>query len=130
MSGMRRRCGNGCLQGMRAYGFFNSGIDNAGHLGGLVNGLALGALLQKPLTRTEGSSRLSAVLAYSGVSLALLLGIGAAYKSNRPFIKLERGKRSLAAGDFDLAHNRHYRHSPYRAHSDHHRHSPYVWAGA
>jgi len=86
-----------------SYGFFNSGIDNAAHIGGLVTGLALGASLRHPLTRTEGASRLRAALAYSGVSLALLLGIGAAYKSNRPFIKLETANRSLHAGDFDQA---------------------------
>jgi membrane associated rhomboid family serine protease/predicted negative regulator of RcsB-dependent stress response len=85
------------------YGFFKSGIDNAGHLGGLVTGLALGVLLQHPLARAENPSRLRAVLAYSGVSLALLLGIGAAYKSYRPFIKLETANRSLKAGDFDQA---------------------------
>ena len=85
------------------YGFLNSGIDNAGHLGGLVTGLALGASLRHPLTRTDGASRLRAALAYSGVSLALLLGIGAAYKSNRPFIKLEIADRSLDAGDIDKA---------------------------
>jgi membrane associated rhomboid family serine protease len=62
-----------------------------------------GALLQYPLTRAENPSRLRAVLAYAGVSLALLLGIGAAYKSNRPFIKLETANESLEAGDFDQA---------------------------
>jgi rhomboid protease GluP len=86
-----------------SFGFFNSGIDNAGHIGGLVTGLALGASLQKPLTRTEGSSRLRAALAYSGVSLALLLGIGAAYKSNRPFIKLAKASSAFEAGDIDKA---------------------------
>jgi rhomboid protease GluP len=85
------------------FGFFKSGIDNAAHLGGLVTGLALGALLQRSLTRAENPSRLRAVLAYSGVSLAFLLGIGAAYKSNRPFIKLEMANESLEAGDFDQA---------------------------
>jgi tetratricopeptide (TPR) repeat protein/membrane associated rhomboid family serine protease len=86
-----------------SYGFFKSGIDNAAHLGGLVTGLALGASLIKPLSQTGGSSRLRSALAYSGVSLALFLGIGAAYKSNRPFIKLETADRSLDAGDFDQA---------------------------
>jgi tetratricopeptide (TPR) repeat protein len=86
-----------------SYGFFNSGIDNAGHIGGLVTGLALGASLQKPLTRTEGSSRLRAAFAYSGVSLALLLGIGATYKSNRPFFKLVKASSALEAGDIDKA---------------------------
>jgi rhomboid protease GluP len=86
-----------------SYGFFNSGIDNAGHIGGLVTGLALGASLQKPLTRTEGSSHLRAALAYLGVSLALLLGIGATYKSNRPFFKLVKASRALEAGDVDKA---------------------------
>jgi membrane associated rhomboid family serine protease/Flp pilus assembly protein TadD len=85
------------------YGFFNRGIDNAAHLGGLVAGLALGAALQMQLTRTEGASRLRAALAYSGVSLALLLGIGAAYKSNRPFIKIETANMYFEAGDFDQA---------------------------
>jgi rhomboid protease GluP len=86
-----------------SYGFFNSGIDNAGHIGGLVTGLALGALLQKPLTRTESSSRLRAALAYSGVSLALLLGIGAVYKSNRLSIKMVKAHSAFEAGDFDQA---------------------------
>ena len=86
-----------------SYGFFHSGIDNAAHIGGLVTGLALGASLRHPLTRTEGASRLRAALAYSGVSLALLLGIGAAYKSNRTLIKVGKAARSLEAGDFDQA---------------------------
>jgi membrane associated rhomboid family serine protease/tetratricopeptide (TPR) repeat protein len=84
-------------------GLESSRIDNAGHLGGLVMGLALGALLQPPLTRAENPSRLRPVLAYAGVSLALLLGIGAAYKSNRPYIKLQAADRSLDAGDLDQA---------------------------
>ena len=86
-----------------SYGFFNSGIDNAGHIGGLVTGLALGASLRKPLTRAEGSSRLRDALAYSGVSLALLLGIGAAYKRNQPSIKVGNAAMSLEVGDFDRA---------------------------
>jgi membrane associated rhomboid family serine protease/Flp pilus assembly protein TadD len=85
------------------FGFFKSGIDNAAHLGGMVTGLALGALLQRSLTRAENPSRLRAVLAYSGVSLAFLLGIGEAYKSNRPFIKFEAADRSLDAGNLDQA---------------------------
>src|SRR5262245_3747485 len=86
-----------------SYGFFHSGIDNAAHIGGLVTGLALGASLRHPLTRTEGESRLRAAIAYSGVSLALLLGIGAAYKSNRLFIKLVKASSALEAGDNDKA---------------------------
>jgi rhomboid protease GluP len=89
------------------YGFSKSGIDNAAHLGGLATGLALGALLQYSLTRAENPSRLRAVLVYAGVSLALLLGIGAAYKSSRPWIELETkwetANRSMDAGDFDQA---------------------------
>jgi rhomboid protease GluP len=84
-------------------GLRNSGISHVAHLGGLVIGLALGASLQKSLTWIEGSSRLRAVFAYSGVSLALLLGIGAAYKSSRPFIKLEAADMSLEAGNLDQA---------------------------
>jgi len=86
-----------------SYGFFKSGIDNAGHLGGLVIGLALGASLRRTLTQAKGSSRRRAAVAYSGVSLALLLGIGVAYKSNRLFIKLVKASSALEAGDTDKA---------------------------
>jgi hypothetical protein len=56
------------------YSFSSSGIDNAAHVGGLVTGVLVGALLTRPLPPPEGFSRLPK--AFIAVGLVLLLVVG------------------------------------------------------
>jgi rhomboid protease GluP len=56
------------------YGFTQSGIDNAGHLGGLVTGFVVVALLSRSLPAPEAPPRRNDYLVFSAVALSLLLG--------------------------------------------------------
>ncbi|MBN1813957.1 MAG: rhomboid family intramembrane serine protease [Anaerolineae bacterium] len=56
------------------YGFSSSGIDNAAHIGGLVTGALMGALLTRPLPPPEGFSRLPKALVAVGLVLLLVVG--------------------------------------------------------
>jgi len=74
-----------------AFGFAKDGVDNAGHLGGLMVGLALGALLHRPLPATTAPPRLRIGLIYAGA--ALILGLVAAFarKTHESLISHNRG---------------------------------------
>jgi rhomboid protease GluP len=56
------------------YGATSPGIDNAAHIGGLVVGVSVGALLTRPLPPPEGFSRLPKALIAMGLALLLVLG--------------------------------------------------------
>lgn len=56
------------------YGFTSEGVDNAGHVGGLLVGLLMGAFLHRPLPSRKPVVRLRRYLVYSGVTLLLVLG--------------------------------------------------------
>jgi membrane associated rhomboid family serine protease/regulator of sirC expression with transglutaminase-like and TPR domain len=72
------------------YGFSNSGIDNAAHLGGFVTGLVLGALLRRPLPPLEIRPRSRQRLAVAGVLLFLVAGAGAVARMNDSLVVNER----------------------------------------
>jgi rhomboid protease GluP len=56
------------------FGFASSGIDNAAHIGGLVTGALVGALLTRPLPPPIGFSRLPKALVAVGLVLLLVMG--------------------------------------------------------
>jgi rhomboid protease GluP len=78
-----------------AFGFAKEGIDNAGHLGGLLVGLALGALLHRPLPATTSPSRLRIGLIYAGAALILILAAAFARKTHESMVSYGRGLRYL-----------------------------------
>lgn len=99
-----------------AFGFFYPGIDNHGHLGGLLTGIVLGwVLLPKyGLVRTwdgipvrvedrQSDGRRLALTAV--VAIVLILGAALAIRaqSGSLLARLERGDRLLTAGNLDAA---------------------------
>jgi len=78
-----------------AYGFGKEGVDNAAHLGGLLVGLALGALLHRPLPATAARSRLRIGLVCAGASLILVLVAAFARKTHESQISYGRGLMCL-----------------------------------
>jgi membrane associated rhomboid family serine protease/Flp pilus assembly protein TadD len=79
------------------------GIDNAGHVGGLVMGLALGAIigphLMEQQVRRAGYNRLTAVAA-----VFLLVGFGGFVKKERGYVaEIEKGRVALERGRTDEA---------------------------
>lgn len=84
------------------YGFAQSGIDNAAHLGGLVTGAAISALLIPTLSPARGRSRLVRFLVIIGAMLVLILGT-AFVKGRDPMANLMRAEALLEAGDTDQA---------------------------
>jgi membrane associated rhomboid family serine protease/Flp pilus assembly protein TadD len=73
------------------YGFAREGVDNAAHLGGLLTGLALGALLHRSLPTTADRSRLRVGLICAGAALILVLVAAFARKTHESLISYERG---------------------------------------
>lgn len=83
------------------YGFANTGIDNAAHIGGLITGFVVGyaaPVMGSPAGR-------NAVLRTRGILLALALFLAAAFLFVRnwraEYGELESGRRALVAGDAD-----------------------------
>src|SRR5215471_8528682 len=73
------------------YGFAKEGVDNAAHLGGLLTGLALGALMHRSLPTTADRSRLRLGLICAGAALILVLVAAFARKTHVSLISYERG---------------------------------------
>jgi len=56
------------------YGFTESGIDNAAHLGGLALGLFLGIMFKRPLPPVKAQSRLPHYLGMLGAIILIIMG--------------------------------------------------------
>jgi len=81
------------------YGFANSGIDNAAHIGGLVIGCLIG--LTVPIVGSDTGR--AALRQTYGVLLATALGLGAGFVGVRRLhgvrVEVETARRELIAGD-------------------------------
>jgi membrane associated rhomboid family serine protease/Flp pilus assembly protein TadD len=86
-----------------AFGFAKEGVDNAAHLGGLLVGLGLGALLHRPLPATADRSRLRISLIYAGAALILVLAAAFARRTNESQISYGRGLTYLENKSNDSA---------------------------
>jgi rhomboid protease GluP len=85
------------------YGFTSSGIDNAAHIGGLVTGAVVGALLSRPLPPSKTHSRLRNSAVAIGLVLLLIVATVILRKSDSALAGLMRAEDLLEAGKFDQA---------------------------
>src|SRR5262245_2867217 len=79
------------------FGFATQRVNNAAHLGGLLVGLALGALLHRPLPATAVRSRLRIGLICVGAALILVLVEAFARKTHESLISYERSLLCVAS---------------------------------
>ena len=99
-----------------AFGFLYPGVDNHGHLGGLVAGVALGWALcpdygivrdvqGTPAQVVNTRTRQRRLLLTLPLLVALVVGAGAAVRAQRDSfaVRMERGADRLDAGDLDGA---------------------------
>lgn len=81
------------------YGFLKGGIDNRAHIGGLVSGLLLGAVLSKEFPRHEPRLRYLRPVVFSAFGLLLVAGIMVVRYVHAPVVRLENAEQALRKGD-------------------------------
>ncbi|UCH62605.1 MAG: rhomboid family intramembrane serine protease [Fidelibacterota bacterium] len=86
------------------YGFTESGIDNAAHLGGLAFGMLLGILLKRSLPPVEARSRLRYYLGIPGaMSIIILFVVLAKGHADDPYVRAVVGSKFEERGEYDKA---------------------------
>jgi len=84
-----------------AYGFSHSGIDNSAHVGGLLSGLALGAVVPLPSATGEPGPRLRTLTTFGVASALLALGADFVWHTRAPVAKLGAAVELLHSGETD-----------------------------
>ena len=87
------------------YGLTSEGVDNAGHVGGLLVGLLMGAFLHRPLPSRKPVARLRRYLVYSGVTFLIVLGLSASKGrlANDPLARSIEAEILLETGEVNQA---------------------------
>ncbi len=87
------------------YGLTSEGVDNAGHVGGLLVGLLMGAFLHRPLPSRKTVARLRRYLVYSGVTFLIVLGLSASKGrlANDPLARSIEAEILLETGEVNQA---------------------------
>src|SRR6266699_1580048 len=86
-----------------AYSFARPNVDIAGHIGGLVVGLLLGAMSQRRVT--DDAARLTVPSLTAALAMALVIGYGAhrAQRLHPSLAALGRAEQDVTAGAYDRA---------------------------
>jgi TonB family protein len=84
-----------------AYGFTHSGIDNSAHVGGLLTGLALGAVVPLPSATGEHGPRLRTLTTFGVASALLALGADFVWHTRAAVAKLGAAVELLNRGQTD-----------------------------
>jgi membrane associated rhomboid family serine protease/Flp pilus assembly protein TadD len=82
-----------------AYGFYNGHIDNCAHVGGLVAGLLLGAILSRDFTAAPKESRSMHVWVIPVCAVALFVATLAVRHVDAPMVALAHAGETLSHGD-------------------------------
>lgn len=87
------------------FGFTASGIDNGAHLGGLLVGFGMGAILRRPLGPSRPTRALRFIAVCAAVSVALAIGADRASRRgmSEPLVAVTQGHIAESEGDLDGA---------------------------
>ena len=86
-----------------AFGAAIPGIDNSAHIGGLVAGLALGAILARHLAQPAAARAAWQQKVFALAAVALLAGFLLVQRTNGYVVPLEKGVKAFKAGQLDDA---------------------------
>jgi len=86
-----------------AFGAAIPGIDNSAHIGGLVAGLALGAVLARHLAQPPAARAAWQQKVFALAVVALLAGFLVVQRTNGYVVPLEKGLQAFKAGQLDDA---------------------------
>ena len=86
-----------------AFGAAIPGIDNSAHIGGLVAGLALGAILARHLTQPPAIRAAWQQKVFASAAVVLLAGFLLVQRTNGYVVPLEKGVKAFKGGQLDDA---------------------------
>ena len=85
------------------FGAVGAGIDNSAHIGGLVAGLALGAVLARHLTAEADVRHQWRLYAFAAMTLALLAGNAYVRNKNGYVVRRQSASMAFDRGNYDQA---------------------------